>query len=214
MNGYQCSPYGASPMHAPYNRTAGTKFPSMQTNDTQTQYSSISGLTSPYISHSPSSRPVPVPYHRPQESDRYQQPSTNTNISGTGIQNDFSRTQISTKYFSPNSNDSTSLLNLPHTDDSRERHVPHLVEGVYNSPPHTSDPASLEPPNNDSTTKLCNSTLTTNLYSKALYNKKNKGRIEDGIGGNLVKTGFHLCHDYVNIRSILDSPAGQVLQRR
>ncbi|CAO3661887.1 unnamed protein product [Umbelopsis vinacea] len=90
--------------------------------------------------------PAPVPYHRHQENDRYQQPSSNTNISSTGIQNNFNRTQISTKYPSPNSKDSTALLDLPHTDNSRERHVPHLVEGVYNSPPHTSDPASLEPP--------------------------------------------------------------------
>lgn len=146
MTSYQRSPYGASPMHTPYYRTAGTEFPSMQTNDSQTQYSSSSGPTSPSISHSPSSMPAPVPYHRHQESDRYQQPSSNTNVSGAGIQNNSNRTQFSTKYSSPNSNDSTSLLDLPHSDDSRERHVPHLIEGVYNSPPHTSDPASLEPP--------------------------------------------------------------------
>jgi hypothetical protein len=83
-----------------------------------------------------------------------------------------SSTPVNAAYSSPNLNDSTAALNRAHTDDSRERHVPHLVEGIHSSPPHTPDSASLQPHNEDN--------YTHSLISfKQTKNKGKRSDIED-----------------------------------
>jgi hypothetical protein len=147
LNAYSHVPYEA-PTQVPYNYTTGAHFRPAQEGKLPPKYAANNSSSSSVPNQSPYEMPVPVPYNRPRENILYQQSALDNGAFGTGfpVPMEFSRPEFGTNYSSLNTNDSASPLISSHTDDSSERHIPHLGEGASRSAPHTPDPTAPQPP--------------------------------------------------------------------
>ncbi|GAB5593472.1 hypothetical protein Unana1_08372 [Umbelopsis nana] len=135
MDGYQSAPYGSSTLTA---NNYTTNYATAQAGDAQTRYYENSSATTPIGSQMPYPMPPTVLNSRPMQANYYQPPVGNVDLlpNGPPVRTESNRTEASTTYSAPNTNESMSRLNPPQADSSG-RHVPHQYEGISRSPPHT-----------------------------------------------------------------------------